>query len=209
MYSRIDYPQYEGLLVITTQVKKENIANTLGDTIYSCSLQNHCPFFFPKVIGYFDFQHHYLFICAYIICIHMNVLVCVRLISPLILHVWNLSLLLHVSVVYSVSLLDNILMHRYTTLIYPLHSTCQQIWKTKQWPQDWKRPVFVPIPKKGSSKECSNHWTIVLISHASKVMLKILHARLWHYTNQELPDVQAGFRKEEEPEIKLPTSDRS
>ena len=75
-----------------------------------------------------------------------------------------------------------------------LHSLCQQVWKTQQWPQDWKRS-FIPIPKKGSTKECANHWTIALISHASKVMLKILHARLQHYVNQELPDVQAGFRK--------------
>ena len=74
---------------------------------------------------------------------------------------------------------------------------------------DWKMSVPIPVPKKSRTKECSNHWTIALISHASKVMLKILHARLQHYTNQELPDVQAGFRKEEEPEIKLPTSDRS
>jgi len=76
-----------------------------------------------------------------------------------------------------------------------LHSTCQQIWKTQQWPQDWKRSVFTPIPKKGNAKECSNHCTIVLISHASKVMLKILQARLQQYVNCELPDVHAGFRK--------------
>ena len=76
-----------------------------------------------------------------------------------------------------------------------LHSLCQQIWKTKQWPQDWKRSIFIPIPKKGSTKEYANHRTIALISHASKVMLKILHARLQHFVNQELPDVQAGFRK--------------
>ena len=76
-----------------------------------------------------------------------------------------------------------------------LHSICQQIWKTQQWPQDWKRSVFIPIPKKGNAKECSNYYTIVLISHASKVMLKILQARLQQYTNCELPDVQAGFRK--------------
>jgi len=75
-----------------------------------------------------------------------------------------------------------------------LNSICQQIWKTQQWPQDWKRSVFIPIPKKGN-KECSNYHTIVLISHASKVMLKILQARLQEYMNQELPDVQAGFRK--------------
>ena len=87
-----------------------------------------------------------------------------------------------------------------------LHSICQQIWKTQQWPQDWKRSVFIPIPKKGNAKECSNYRTIALISHASKVMLKILQARLQQYMNYELPDVQASFRKAEEPEIKLPTS---
>ena len=75
-----------------------------------------------------------------------------------------------------------------------LHSICQQIWK-KQWPQDWKRSVFIPIPKKGNSKECSNYHTVALISHASKVMLKILQARLQQYVNRELPDVQAGVRK--------------
>ena len=87
-----------------------------------------------------------------------------------------------------------------------LHSICQQIWKTQQWPQDWKRLVFIPIPKKGNAKECSNYHTIALISHASKVMLKILQARLQQYMNHELPDVQAGFRKGRGPEIKLPTS---
>ena len=76
-----------------------------------------------------------------------------------------------------------------------LHSICQQIWKTQQWPQDWKRLVFNPIPKKGNAKECSNYRAIVLISHASKVMLKILQARLQQYINRVLPDVQAGFRK--------------
>ena len=76
-----------------------------------------------------------------------------------------------------------------------LHSVCQQIWKTQQWPQDWKRSVFIPIPKKGNAKECSNYYTIALISHTSKVMLKILQARLQQYVNRELPDVQAGFRK--------------
>ena len=75
-----------------------------------------------------------------------------------------------------------------------LHSS-QQIWKTQQWPQDWKKSILIPIPKKGSTKECSDPRTIALISHASKVMLKILHAWLQHYRNQELPDVQAGFRK--------------
>ena len=76
-----------------------------------------------------------------------------------------------------------------------LHSICQQIWKTQKWPQDWKRPVFIPIPKKGNAKECSNYRTIAFISHASKVMLKILQARLQQYVNRELPDVQAGVRK--------------
>ena len=85
------------------------------------------------------------------------------------------------------------------------HSICQQIWKTQQWSQDWKRSVFILIPKKGSPKECSNYCKIALISHASKVILKILQARLQQYMNQELPDVQAGFRKAEEPEIKLAT----
>ena len=77
-----------------------------------------------------------------------------------------------------------------------LHSICQQIWKTQQWPQDWKRSVFIPIPKKGSAKECSNYHTIVLISHASKVMLKILQASLQQqHVNRELSYVQTGFRK--------------
>ena len=76
-----------------------------------------------------------------------------------------------------------------------LHSICQQIWKTQQWPQDWKRSVFSPVPKKGKAKECSNYHTIALISHASKIMLKILQARLQQYVNCELPVVQAGFRK--------------
>ena len=76
-----------------------------------------------------------------------------------------------------------------------LHSICQHIWKTQQWPQDWKRSVFIAIPKKGNAKKCSNFCTIALISHTSKVMLKILQARLQQYMNCELPDVQAGFRK--------------
>ena len=76
-----------------------------------------------------------------------------------------------------------------------LHSICQKIWKTQHWPQDWKRSVFIPIPKKGTAKEFSNYHTLALISHASKVMLKILQARLQQYVNRELPDVQAGFRK--------------
>ena len=76
-----------------------------------------------------------------------------------------------------------------------LHSICQQIWKTQQWPLDWKRSVFIPIAKKGIAKECSNYLTIALISHTSKVMLKILQAKFQQYVNHELPDVQAGFRK--------------
>ena len=93
-----------------------------------------------------------------------------------------------------------------------LHSICQHIWKTHQWPQDWKGSVFIPIPKKGSAKECSlhmNYCTIALISHASKVMLKILQARLQQYVNQELPDVQAGFRKSIRTRDQLPASIRS
>ena len=75
-----------------------------------------------------------------------------------------------------------------------LHSICQQIWKIQQWPQDWKRSVFIPIPKKGNARECTNYHTVALISHNSKVMLKILQARLQQYVKHELPDVQAGFR---------------
>ena len=87
-----------------------------------------------------------------------------------------------------------------------LHSIRQQIWKTQQWPQDWKSSVFIPIPKKGNAKECSSYHTTVLISHASKAMLKIHQARLQQSMNREIPDVQAGFRKAEELEIKLPIS---
>ena len=76
-----------------------------------------------------------------------------------------------------------------------LHSICQQIWKTQQWPQDWKRSVFIPIPKKCKAKECSNYCTITLISHASKVMPQILPVRLQQYMNHEIPDIQAGFSK--------------
>ena len=76
-----------------------------------------------------------------------------------------------------------------------LHSIWQQMWKTQQWPQDWKRSVFIPIPKKDNARECSNYHTVALISHASKVMFKILQATLQQYVNCELPDVQAGFRK--------------
>ena len=77
-----------------------------------------------------------------------------------------------------------------------LHSICQQIWKTQQWPQDWKRSVFIPIPKKGNAKECSNYHTITLISHTSKIILKILQARLQQYVNCELSDVQVRLRKD-------------
>ena len=94
---------------------------------------------------------------------------------------------------------DGILLELFQTLkdnaVKVLHSICQQIWKMQQWSQDWKRSVFTPIPKKGNAKECSNYRTIALISHASKVMLKILQARLQQYMNRELPDVQDGFRK--------------
>ena len=93
-----------------------------------------------------------------------------------------------------------------------LHSICQQIWKTEPWPQDWKRSVFIPIPKKSNSKECSNYHTIVLISHASKVIFKILQVRLEQCVNQEFPDIQLeitgkflGLEKADESEIKLPT----
>ena len=89
-----------------------------------------------------------------------------------------------------------------------LHTICQQIWKTQQWPQDWERSVFIPVPKKGNAKECSKYSTIAFISHASKVMLKILQARLQQFLNHELPDVHVPdvLEKAEEPEIKLPTS---
>ena len=80
-------------------------------------------------------------------------------------------------------------------IVKVLHSTCQQICKMQQWPQDWKRSVFIPIPKKGNAKDCSNYRTIALISHDGKVMLKMIQARLQQYVNHELPDVQAGFRK--------------
>ena len=90
-----------------------------------------------------------------------------------------------------------------------LHSICQQIWETEHWPQDWKRSVFIPVPKKGNAKECSNFYTVALISHASKVMLKILQARLRKFMNSELSDVQAIFRKGRGTRDKLPTSLRS
>ena len=87
-----------------------------------------------------------------------------------------------------------------------LHSICQQIWKTQQWSQDWKRSVFISIQKKGNAKECSNYYTIALPSHTGKLMLKILQARFQQYVNHELSGVQAGFRKGKEQEIKLPRS---
>ena len=87
-----------------------------------------------------------------------------------------------------------------------LHSLCQQIWKTQQWPQDWKRSVFIPVPKKGNAKECSDYCTIALISHNSKVMLKIRQARLQQYVNHELEMFKLILEKAEDPEIKLPTS---
>ena len=87
-----------------------------------------------------------------------------------------------------------------------LYSICQQMWKTQQWPQDWKRSVFIPIPKKGDAKECSNYHTIALISHASKLTLKILQARLQQYVNRELQMFKLDLEKAEEPEIKFPTS---
>ena len=94
---------------------------------------------------------------------------------------------------------DGIPVELFQTLKYDavkvLHSIRQQIWKTHQWPQDWRRSAFIPIPKNGNAKECSNYQTIALISHASKVMIKILQARLQQYVNRELPDVQAGFKK--------------
>ena len=87
-----------------------------------------------------------------------------------------------------------------------LHSICQQIWKTQQWPGHWKRSLFILIPKKGNAKECSNYRTIALISHASKVMFKILQARLQQYVNHEIQMFKLVLKKAEEPEIKLPTS---
>ena len=84
-----------------------------------------------------------------------------------------------------------------------LHSICHQIWKTQQWPQDWKRSVFIPIPKKGNAKECSNYHTIALISHASKITLKILQARLQQYVNMKFQMFKLVLEKAEEPEIKL------
>ena len=93
----------------------------------------------------------------------------------------------------------------YDQAVKVLHSICQQIWKTKQRPQGWKRSVFIPIPKKGNAKECSNYHTVALISHASKDMLKIYQARLQQYMNQEFADVQAGFRKGRGTRDQLPT----
>ena len=90
-----------------------------------------------------------------------------------------------------------------------LHSMCQQIWKAQQWPQDWKKSVFIRIPKKGNAKECSNYHTVAPISHASKLMLKILQARFQQYVNCELPDVQTGFRKGRETRDQIATSSGS
>ena len=87
-----------------------------------------------------------------------------------------------------------------------LHSIFQKVWKTQQWPQEWKRSVFIPIQKKGNAKECSNYCTIALFSHTSKAMLKILQVKLQQYVNHELPDVQAEFRKGRKSNIKQPTS---
>ena len=87
-----------------------------------------------------------------------------------------------------------------------LHSLCQKIWKTQQWPQDWKRSIFNPIPKRGNAKEYSNYHTVVLISYSNETMLKILQARLQQYVNQELPDVNLDLEKAKEPEIKSPTT---
>ena len=87
-----------------------------------------------------------------------------------------------------------------------LHSICQQIWKTQYWPQNWKRSVFIPIPKKSNARECPNYCTIALISHASKIMLKILQVRHQQYMNHEIPMFKLGLEKIEEPEIKLPRS---
>ena len=87
-----------------------------------------------------------------------------------------------------------------------MQSICQQIWNTQQWAQDWKKSVFIPIPKNGNAKECSNYRTIVLISRASKVMLIIFQMRIQKYRKQAIPDIQASFRKGRRPEIKLPTS---
>ena len=105
---------------------------------------------------------------------------------------------------------DGILAELFQTLkddaVKVLHSICQQIWKTQQWPQDWKRSVFTPIPKKGNAKDWSNYHTTALILHISKVIHKILKARLQQDVNQELPDVQAAFRKGRGTKIKLPTS---
>ena len=87
-----------------------------------------------------------------------------------------------------------------------LHIICQKIWKAQQWPQDWKRSLFIPVPKKGNAKDWTNNRTIALISHASKIMLKILQARLQQYVNRQIPDFTLDLEKAEEPEIKLTTS---
>ena len=110
-------------------------------------------------------------------------------------HVGTYPLIIHARKVISINYTVELFQILKDDAMKVLHSICQQIWKTQQWPQDWKRSVFIPIPKKGSAKECSNYHNIALISHASKVMLKILQASLQQYVNCELPDVQAGFRK--------------
>ena len=109
---------------------------------------------------------------------------------------WNLKLAVGpVFFLLNIATLVELFQNLKDDAVKVLHSICQQIWKTQQWPQDWKRSVFIPIPKRSNAKECSNYRTIALITHASKVMLKILQARLQQYANRELPDVQAGFRK--------------
>ena len=104
---------------------------------------------------------------------------------------------------------DGILAELFQILKYDavkvLHSLCKQIWKTQQWPQDWKTSVFIPIPKKSNAKRCSNYCIITLISHANKILLKILQASLQQHVNQELSDVKLDLEKAEEPEIRLPT----
>ena len=110
-----------------------------------------------------------------------------------------LNIIFYLSIIDKGSGVDRILAELFQILkdgaVKVLHSICQQIGKTQQWPQDWKRSVFIPIPKKGNAKECSHYHTTVLISNANKVMFKILQARLQKYVNQKLSDVQAGFRK--------------
>ena len=102
--------------------------------------------------------------------------------------------------------LSHLLINFLSIFIFIYAPICQQVWKTQQWPQNWKRSVFIPIPKKGNAKECSNYCTIALISHASKVMLKILQARLQQYMNMNFQMFELVLEKTEEPEIKWPTS---